>query len=226
MYSSYYIYQISVCPNVKDAIEVLLDMEKLEPLPLPVTDVAHPPLLRRLSSAPPKSTYVSHLPPVTLYICYHDNYPSHEPPRFHLTARWLHHRHIPMLSDKLRTRFVPGWPVVFDWMSYITDELVQDYCNLQYGDEKPPHQSIENAPRMFLRSISQFNDVEEHDGYEQHKEFLSEKHECEICCESRAGTQFAERCRECKGTGLYCIPCITEYCKVNAISLVQLAVRL
>ena len=67
--------------------------------------------------------------------------------------------------------------------------------------------------QIFLRSVSQFNDVEEFNGYECHREFLQTKHECGICFVMVSGEQFSEPCPEC-GVA-FCTDCLLSYCQVS-----------
>ena len=115
--------------------------------------------------------------------------------------------------------FNPGWPVVYDWILYITNDLLKDYCNIEGTDIDTQPVQTRHINQIFVRSISEFNDVEEHDQYENHKRFLTDKHECGICTELKYGEQFCDPCKECDGPGLYCKSCISEYCQVNAINL-------
>ena len=177
-----------------------------------------------------------HLPSVTLYIHYPDNYPSQLCPIFHLSARWLDQKHVAPLGEKLKALFTPGWPVVFEWTNYIATELVSDYCKVQINSlstdirtaatnssaphtqqQKPSsadHLVTECSHQLFIRSLSQCNDLMEHDQYEQHQLFLHESHECAICCERKQGAEFCEACQGCKGEGLYCKDCVAHYCQV------------
>ena len=78
-----------------------------------------------------KSTKVTHLPPVVLYVKYHCGYPSRRPPDFHVSARWLEPGLTAFVTTKLVQYFVPEYPVVFDWISYLLDELVGEYSTQQ-----------------------------------------------------------------------------------------------
>ena len=180
-----------------------------------------PPLLPRTTSTSSIQTAdITHLPPITLYIRYHDNYPSHECPQFHLSARWLNQKYVNKLNDKLRELFTPCWPVVYDWINYISNDLLQYYCQLQNGagpglEEMESEQTLTRHPnQIFVRSLSELNDVEEHNRYEMYKEFLEEKHECGICFDLKFGNLFCNLCKDCVGPGLFCRDCVKEYCQV------------
>jgi E3 ubiquitin-protein ligase RNF14 len=74
--------------------------------------------------------------------------------------------------------------------------------------QAPPDQ---HAGQIFLRSISQFNDVEEYDRYECHREFLQSKHECTICFLLVDGERLSEPCLACGGA--FCKQCLVTYCQ-------------
>jgi hypothetical protein len=156
---------------------------------------------------------VSHLPPVTLYIRYHDNYPSDLCPHFHVSSRWLNPKLTRSINHKMKELFIPGLPTVYDWIMYISNDLIDDYCHIQHG--RGTNEMMVPSNKLFVRSLSEFNDVEEHDKFEEYKDFLSNRHECSICTDRKDGQYFCERCRECDdGSGLFCKDCVTEYCQV------------
>lgn len=189
-------------------------------------------------AAPPRpNTLVTHLPCVTLYVLYPENYPSQQCPVFHLSARWLNQRSAAPLGEKLKALFTPGWPVVFEWINYIATELVSDYCKIQnvfpstdnigtaatnssafLSQQQGPgltNELVTEGPhQLFLQSLSLCNDLVEHDQYEQHQLFLLESHECGICYERKQGVEFCDPCPGCEGGGLFCKDCIAHYCQV------------
>jgi E3 ubiquitin-protein ligase RNF14 len=95
---------------------------------------------------------------------------------------------------------------------YISNDLIDDYCHIQHG--RGTNEMMVPSNKLFVRSLSEFNDVEEHDKFEEYKDFLSNRHECSICTDRKDGQYFCERCRECDdGSGLFCKDCVTEYCQ-------------
>ena len=76
----------------------------------------------------PPLTEVTHLPEVTVYVKCPPTYPSLLPPDCHLSARWMDSKLTPALLSHLRDMFTPGCLVVYEWVMYLQDELVQDYC--------------------------------------------------------------------------------------------------
>lgn len=79
--------------------------------------------------------------------------------------------------------------------------------------EATDHVPQQHSSQIFLRSVSQFNDVEEFDRYECHREFLQSKHECAICFLMVAGEQFSEPCLACGEA--FCKQCLISYCRVR-----------
>ncbi len=89
------------------------------------------------STTPPQGTgggtEVSHLSEITLYIKYPPSYPSHTPPHFHLSARWLDTEVAPRLSGHLKGLFLPACPVVYEWIMYLQDEMIHQYTSCAPG---------------------------------------------------------------------------------------------
>lgn len=164
------------------------------------------------------SVRVTHLPNLTLYVRYPDDYPSQSCPVFHLSARWLssNQKHMASLRKNLEALYTPGWPVVFEWISYLSNELAGEYCKLQQNDTP----DVGTSSKLFVRSMSQGADIVAHDEYQKHQLFLQDTHECVICCEMKQGKLFSERCQSCKNDGgLCCRDCLAHYCQVmNCLS--------
>ena len=175
---------------------------------------------------------VTHLPEVTLYIKYPSDYPSRSPPTFHISSCWLD----PVLPQKIKDRllefFVPDCPVVYEWVLFIQDELVELYSKAQQLGQslnraatKEKEKTVDGAVdgclnsedpcRIFLRSSSLMNDVEEFDSYQKHREFQETEHECGICCLVLTGDGMCGPCERC-GL-LYCKDCLKGYCQVSQL---------
>ena len=168
-----------------------------------------------MRSTSTKPALVTHLPPVTLYVRYHDDYPSGDCPHFHLSARWLSERRARSIGEKLRLLFTPGWPVVYNWIAYISNDLISELEEEEGGGSGTKEEPPTSTGHLFVRSISEFNDVEEYDRYLNHKLFLTEKHSCSVCFEEKYGDQFVSKCEECKDeNALFCKNCVREHCQV------------
>ena len=175
-----------------------------------------------------KSIEVTHLPEVTLYVKYPPDYPSKNPPTFHISSCWLDPSLSQLINDRLLQNFTPDYPVVYEWILFLQDELVEMYSQQQKqkvnegqsSEERNKDgakvESTQQDPcRIFLRSSSLLNDVEEFDSYQKHREFQESEYECGICCLTLLGSAL---CRPCEMCGLlYCKDCLKGYCQVRHV---------
>ena len=175
----------------------------------------------------PTTTTVTHLPPLSLFIRYHSAYPSRGPPVLHLSARWVDSEMCRFATETMQGMFTADCPVVFDWINYLKNEFLSTYVEWkqsQEGDKgereknfQPPFPQQPPATKhpcqMFLRSTSQFNDIEAFNEFECHREFLRSEHECSICFLQVPGEQFSEPCSQCGQT--FCSQCLLSYCQVK-----------
>lgn len=180
-------------------------------------------------SSSERSVQVAHLPEVTLYIKYPSDYPSRSPPTFHISSCWLDANLPQKIKEKLLEFFTPEFPVVYEWVLFLQDELVELYSQQQQLEQaqsqtkesattngaKVDSSNVRDACRIFLRSSSLLNDVEEYDSYQKHREFQESEHECGICCLILTGTGLCGPCEMC-GL-LYCKDCLKGYCQVSRV---------
>ena len=172
------------------------------------------------------SSLVDHFPPVTLFIRYPTNYPSSVPPDFNLAARWLDSLYLDIVAVKLHDMFAPGCTVVYDWVCFIQENLVEMYASSQQKSlpsSLPEANTAENQPQdaaatekhplqIFVRSSSIMTDVEEYNEFENHNTFLQSKHNCPLCFCEHLGTEFPEVKLDCGH--LFCTECISAHIKV------------
>ena len=182
------------------------------------------------STAPPNYVReIEYFPPVSVHIRYPPNYPSSDPPEFNLTSRWLDPLYLDTVATKLHEMFVPGHTVVYDWLCFLQDNLVELYAESQQTFvstmNQPPQldttPATQHRLQIFVRSISIMTDVEEYNEFENHKEFLQSKHECSLCLCELPGSAFPEVKLDCKH--IFCAECLSSHVKVLApqnISLV------
>jgi E3 ubiquitin-protein ligase RNF14 len=188
-------------------------------------DAIVPPSFERQASTDGRACYplsVTHLPPLYLYISYHERYPSAKPPFFDLHAKWLDRKSIPKLREKIEKQFTPGCEFVYDLVEYLRAEFLQLYLLVQANEhdfkldeECPdgPPQEDSNSGVMFIRSSSVVNDLEEYDKYKKHEIFMSTKHLCDICTDERKGGSFPETQLPCGH--LFCRECLAQYCETK-----------
>lgn len=179
------------------------------------------------------SSLVDHLPPVTLFIRYPANYPSNVPPDFNLASRWLDSLYLDVVAVKLHEMFVPGCTVVYDWVCFIQENLVEIYSSSQLKSSPschPKSSPIENQLypqdsavaekhplQIFVRSSSIMTDVEEYNEFENHNAFLQNKHDCPLCLCEQLGSEFPEVKLDCGH--LFCTECILSHIKVICINI-------
>lgn len=169
------------------------------------------------------SSVVDHFPPVALFIRYPTNYPSRVPPDFNLSSRWLDSMYLDLIATKLHEMFVPGCTVVYDWVCFIQENLVEMYVSSQQkslpssslpegspSEDQPP--VTEKSLQIFVRSSSIMTDVEEYNEFENHNEFLQTKHDCPLCLCKYLGSEFPEMKLDCDH--LFCTDCISSHIKV------------
>ena len=185
-----------------------------------------------------RSVQVTHLPAVTLYVKYPPDYPSRNPPVFHISSVWFDPKFSQQINKQLLERFSQDFPVVYEWTLFLQDELVEAYSHQQMrarvlleqahdheemnkegdGNDATAEPSMKDPCQIFLRSSSLLNDIEEFDSYQKHMEFQQSEHECGICCLSFTGSGV---CRPCEMCGLlYCKDCLKGYCQVNGSHMI------
>ncbi len=109
--------KVKVVPKLKDKIALML---------LASCD-QHQTSLSDSSS----SREVTHLAGVSLYIKYSPSYPSNCPPQCHLSACWMEPQGVISVLENMRGMFEPHCLVVYDWIMYLQDDMVQDYIRHQ-----------------------------------------------------------------------------------------------
>lgn len=185
-----------------------------------------------------RSVQVTHLPAVTLYVKYLPGYPSRNPPIFHISSIWLDPKFSEQINEQLLERFMPDFPVVYEWALFLQDELVETYSQQQMqarvfleqahsqeeikkeedSDGATAEPSKKDPCQIFLRSSSLLNEIEEFDSYQKHREFQQSEHVCGICCLSSMGSGVCSPCEMC-GL-LYCKDCLKGYCQVNGSHMI------
>lgn len=172
------------------------------------------------------SSSVNHLPPVALYIRYPANYPSSVPPNFKLVSRWLDSLYLDVIASKLHEMFVPGCTIVYDWVCFVQENLVEMYASSQQNslpssllkpnstDNRPQDVALkEKHPlQIFVCSSSIITDAEEYDEFENHNAFLQSKHNCSLCLCEHLGSEFPEVKLNCGH--LFCTECMLSHIKV------------
>ena len=122
--------------------------------------------------------------------------------------------------------FVPGCTIVYDWLCFLQDNLVELYAESQQTFASTMNQSsqsdvtpaVQHPLQIFVRSSSIMTDVEEYNEFENHKEFLQGKHECTLCLCELPGSAFPEVKLDCRH--IFCTECLSSHVKVFVATLV------
>jgi len=154
-----------------------------------------------------QTTQIQHLPPITLIVQYHDDYPSEESPSFLLSCFYYSHDQLAKLC-----RIIDQYPFnqevcVYDWVDLIKS-------NLDYKWNFDPEQPNEKTDPRALNSYS--NDsldkiyeylIEYNEEYAE-KQFENHLQTCLICAETIPGKD-CFRLHRCGH--FYCRSCLNHY---------------
>jgi len=123
------------------------------------SDIPDPPL-KVVWKSQSSELKIHHLPPVTIEFVFPQNYPSEVCPEFRLTCLWLDDQQIGDLTKKLKETWqdAGGCVVLFLWMSFIKDELL-DFLEIHSEisipiDEKP--KEVDNINKEFSGTLFRF----------------------------------------------------------------------
>ncbi|KAH9675261.1 F5D14.10 protein [Citrus sinensis] len=135
---------------------------------------------------------VQYLPPIVLTCLLPKSYPSHLPPYFTISARWLNSTKISNLCFMLESIWIdqPGQEILYQWIEWLqnsslsylgfNEEIVLGpYGVACIGDRRAISESV--SPDVDIPSIRSYN-------HERcHENFLKSFHECRICFSEFAG---------------------------------------
>ncbi|GAB2273131.1 hypothetical protein Dimus_007936 [Dionaea muscipula] len=159
---------------------------------------------------------VQYLPPIVLTCLFPKSYPSHSPPLFTISIRWLDSARISSLCSMLDTLWndQPGQEIMYHWVEWLHN------CSLSYlgfgdGVVLGPY-GMENASdrRAISGSISPDIDIPSMRTYNEekrHANFLNGFHDCCICYNEYAGTDFVRLpCHH-----FFCMKCMETYAEMH-----------
>ncbi|CAF0747229.1 unnamed protein product [Adineta steineri] len=159
-----------------------------------------------------KISHIRYLPPLSLIIQYHDEYPSDYPPSFILSCFYFSTIELEKLCQKLDNYlFIKGEVCVYDWIVLIQQEITNKLV-LQTTFEKQENDrralngyTNENNKQVFLTLIDYNHKREEN-------LFQNQLHICSICTDSVQGFDCIRlyRCGH-----FYCRSCLNNYIQMN-----------
>lgn len=159
---------------------------------------------------------VKYLPPIVLTCLLPKSYPSHQPPIFTISVRWLEPVKILSLCSKLDSIWAEqqGLEVIYPWVEWLhgsslshlgfEEEITLGPYDTNYVIDERVSSGIRyvDVDIPFLQSYSN----ERH-----HENFLKELHECSICYSEYAGTEFVRL--PCKH--FFCRKCLQTFTQIH-----------
>jgi len=155
---------------------------------------------------------IQYLPPFTLMIDYHDEYPSDYPPSFIVSCFYFSKFHLQKLCQKLDNySFNKGEVCVYDWIDLIKLEISNEmiFSTKFKEQENDPRAlngySIENAEKIFQYLIN-------YNHQRENEQFQNQLQTCLVCADDIPGLDCIRlhRCRH-----FYCRSCLNNYVRMT-----------
>ncbi|CAM8891269.1 unnamed protein product [Rhodiola kirilowii] len=159
---------------------------------------------------------VQYLPPIVLTCLLPKSYPSHLPPIFVISVKWLDSAKIYALCSMLDTiwKEQSGQEVIYHWAEWLQNsslpylgigmDIVIDPSKVCPSKDKRAISGI-ISPNVDVQFLKNYNDERCHDS------FLQSSHQCCICFSEYPGTEFAKLpCRH-----YFCWTCLKTYSDIT-----------
>ncbi|CAF1164122.1 unnamed protein product [Adineta ricciae] len=183
--------------NGNDQYEISIDFDLNEPFYIRCND---------------KTAIVRRLPPFTLIIHYHDEYPSDYPPSFVLSCFYFSKSSLQNLCQKLDNyAFVKGEVCVFDWIELIRREIANELVlDKGFGEQINDPRALNGYLADNIAHIYQY--LINYNAEKEEQQFRNQLQTCLICTDMISGTDCIRlyRCGH-----FYCQPCLNNYVQLT-----------
>ena len=141
---------------------------------------------------------IRYLPPLSLIIEYHQDYPSVSPPIFRLSCFYLSQSDLLRIENHLKNfSFIKGEVCVYEWTESIKTQI---------GNELVLDKNDERSTTLLFHQLIDF------DREREDEEFTYQKQMCSICFDEIQGVSCV-RLRQCGH--FYCRTCLNQHVKMS-----------
>ncbi|KAK7309638.1 hypothetical protein RJT34_06531 [Clitoria ternatea] len=159
---------------------------------------------------------VQYLPPIVLTCLLPKSYPSHQPPIFAISVKWLEPMKILSLCSKLDSIWADqlGQEVIYPWVEWLHGSSLshlgfdEEITLGPYGKNRVRDERVVSGVgciEVDIPFLQNYNDERHHDN------FLKEFHTCSICFSEYAGTDFIRL--PCKH--FFCLKCLQTFSQIH-----------
>ncbi|KAL5099933.1 hypothetical protein RYX36_004260 [Vicia faba] len=159
---------------------------------------------------------VQYLPPIVLTCLLPKSYPSHQPPIFTISVKWLESAKILSLCSKLDSIWTEqqGQEVIYHWVDWLHTSSLS---HLGFDEEirLGPYGLNRVADSRVVSGIGCIDAdipfLQSYNNERRHQNFLKELHECCICYSEYPGTEFVQL--PCKH--FFCRKCVQTFTQIH-----------
>ncbi|KAK2373912.1 RING/U-box superfamily protein [Trifolium repens] len=159
---------------------------------------------------------VQYLPPIVLTCLLPKSYPSHQPPIFTISVKWLESAKILSLCSMLDSIWTEqqGQEVIYQWVEWLHSSSLS---HLGFDEEirLGPYGTNRVADARVVSGIGCIDAdipfLQSYNNERRHQNFLKELHECCICYSEYPGTEFVQL--PCKH--FFCRKCLQTFTQIH-----------
>ncbi|AES95805.1 putative transcription factor C2H2 family [Medicago truncatula] len=159
---------------------------------------------------------VQYLPPIVLTCLLPKSYPSHQPPIFTISVKWLESAKILSLCSKLDSIWTEqqGQEVIYSWVEWLQNSSLS---HLGFDEEirLGPYGWNRVADARVVSGIGCIDAdipfLQSYNNERRHQNFLKELHECCVCYSEYPGTEFVRL--PCKH--FFCRKCLQTFTQIH-----------